>query len=740
MKYADIIVDITSERLDRTFQYRIPDSLEGKLQVGMVVSVPFGKGNREIDGYVIGITDTPQFDENRLKCIHSIKSDEKTTESSLIVLAEWMRERYGSTMIQALKTVFPVKEKVRQCSQDTLVLNITKEEAKIQLKELEGKKYHARARLLRELIERGCLDKTQAAKDLGASASVVNAMRQAGWIQVLSREVYRDPLRTDGSSSSSRSYVLTGEQQEVLAGILEEWKQENPRPCLIQGVTGSGKTEVYMELIAHVVSQGRQAIVLIPEIALTYQTVMRFYGRFKDKLSVLHSRLSAGERYDQFCRAKKGEIQIMVGPRSALFTPFPNLGLIVIDEEHENTYKSEITPRYHARETAEKRAQMEHAYLVLGSATPSLEAYSRAEEGKYARFRLRQRYGGRPLPGVTIIDLRKELKEGNRSILSRRLQQAMQERLEKREQVMLFLNRRGYAGFLSCRSCGEVLQCPHCDVSLAVHKGGKLICHYCGYETEVVKKCPSCGSPYIGAFKAGTQQIQDIVQKCFPKSRILRMDYDTTRKKESHAQILEAFARQEADILIGTQMIVKGHDFPHVTLVGVLAADLSLHSGDYRSAERTFQLLTQAVGRAGRGSSPGEAVIQTYQPEHYSIQAAARQDYDSFYEEEMGYRRLLGYPPASHMMAVLGSCREETLLAQGMEYLKKFVQRVYGKPDLHLIGPAPQTVGKVKDQYRKVLYLKHPREEVLIYVKDKLEQYIEINSGFRSILIQFDIQ
>lgn len=740
MKYADIIVDITSERLDRTFQYRIPDSLEGKLQVGMVVSVPFGKGNREIDGYVIGITDTPQFDENRLKCIHSIKSDEKTTESSLIVLAEWMRERYGSTMIQALKTVFPVKEKVRQCSQDSLVLNITKEEAKIQLKELEGKKYHARARLLRELIERGCLDKTQAAKDLGASASVINAMRQAGWIQVLSREVYRDPLRTDGSSSSSRSYVLTGEQQEVLAGILEEWKQENPRPCLIQGVTGSGKTEVYMELIAHVLSQGRQAIVLIPEIALTYQTVMRFYGRFKDKLSVLHSRLSAGERYDQFCRAKKGEIQIMVGPRSALFTPFPNLGLIVIDEEHENTYKSEITPRYHARETAEKRAQMEHAYLVLGSATPSLEAYSRAEEGKYARFRLRQRYGGRPLPGVTIIDLRKELKEGNRSILSRRLQQAMQERLEKREQVMLFLNRRGYAGFLSCRSCGEVLQCPHCDVSLAVHKGGKLICHYCGYETEVVKKCPSCGSPYIGAFKAGTQQIQDIVQKCFPKSRILRMDYDTTRKKESHAQILEAFARQEADILIGTQMIVKGHDFPHVTLVGVLAADLSLHSGDYRSAERTFQLLTQAVGRAGRGSSPGEAVIQTYQPEHYSIQAAARQDYDSFYEEEMGYRRLLGYPPASHMMAVLGSCREETLLAQGMEYLKKFVQRVYGKPDLHLIGPAPQTVGKVKDQYRKVLYLKHPREEVLIYVKDKLEQYIEINSGFRSILIQFDIQ
>ncbi len=739
MKYADIVVDITSEKLDRTFQYRIPDELEGQLRVGMVVSVPFGKGNRRIDGYVIGVTDTPQFDESRLKCIHSIKTDGRTTESSLIALAEWMRERYGSTMIQALKTVFPVREKVRANSRQTLILNLEREEADSRLKELERKNYRARARLLRALMERGSLDKTWAAKELGAAASVVNAMVEAGWIRISTQETHRNPIPA-GTEGVSKARSLTEEQREVLSGIRKEWGRERPRPCLIQGVTGSGKTEVYMELIAHVLSQGRQAIVLIPEIALTYQTVMRFYGRFGDRLSVLHSRLSAGERYDQFCRAKDGEIQIMVGPRSALFTPFPDLGLIIIDEEHETTYKSEITPRYHARETAEKRAQMEQAYVVMGSATPSLEAYSRCEEGRYAKFCLRQRYGGRPLPGVSIIDLRKELKEGNRSMLSRRLQTAIQERLEKKEQVMLFLNRRGYAGFLSCRSCGTVIQCPHCDVSLAVHKGGRLICHYCGYETAAVKACPSCGSPYIGAFKAGTQQIQDIVQKRFPGSRILRMDYDTTRRKEGHAQILESFAKREADILIGTQMIVKGHDFPGVTLVGVLAADLSLNSGDYRSAERTFQLLTQAVGRAGRGSSPGEAVIQTYQPEHYSIQAAARQDYESFYEEEMGYRRLLGYPPASHMMALLCSCAEEELLCQGMEYLKKFVQRVYTKQDLHLIGPAPQTVGKIKDQYRMVLYLKHSREEVLIYVKDKLERYIEVNSGFRSILIQFDIQ
>lgn len=739
MRYANVIVDITSEKLDRTFQYCVPDSLEEKLKVGMVVEVPFGKGDRKIDGYVIELTDTPQFDVKRLKCIRAIKSDERTTQSRLIILAQWMSRHYGATMIQALKTVFPVKEKVRQCQRRTLVLRLSPEEARAQLQELERKKYRARARLLRALIDTPRLDGVWAAKELGAVASVTGPMERAGWIQIVCEEVYRDPLHTEGQTAGHRA-VLTQEQQQVLSGIESEWEKETPRPCLIHGVTGSGKTEVYMDLIAKVLAESRQVIVLIPEIALTYQTVMRFYGRFGDQLSVLHSRLSAGERYDQFCKAKEGKIQIMVGPRSALFTPFPRLGLIIIDEEHENTYKSEYTPRYHARETAVQRAKMESAYLVMGSATPSLEAYDRCKRGEYALFELKGRYGERPLPGVSIIDMREELKAGNRSILSRPLVKAMEERLQRREQVMLFLNRRGYASFLSCRSCGQVIQCPHCDVSLSSHAGGKLICHYCGYETRAVKKCPTCGSPYIGAFKAGTQQIQEIVQKRFPQSRVLRMDYDTTRGKEGHAEILEAFARQRGDILVGTQMIVKGHDFPKVTLVGVLAADLSLHSADYHCGERTFQLLTQAVGRAGRGEQPGEAFIQTYQPEHYSIQAAARQDYQGFFGEEMAYRTLLGYPPAAHMMAVLGACKEEVRLEQAMEYLKKFMRRVYAREDLQVIGPAPQSVGKVKDQYRKVLYLKHDREEVLIYIKDKLEQYIEINSGFRSVAIQFDIQ
>ena len=369
-----------------------------------------------------------------------------------------------------------------------------------------------------------------------------------------------------------------------------------------------------MELISRVIGQGRQAIVLIPEIALTYQTVMRFYNRFGDRVSIMNSRLSAGERFDQFERAKKGEIDVMIGPRSALFTPFSNLGLIIIDEEHEAAYKSEQVPRYHARETAIQRAKMAQASVVLGSATPSIESYYKAKNGEYVLLRLQKRVQQKPLAECYTVDLREELKEGNRSILSRKLQELMEERLEKKQQTMLFINRRGLAGFVSCRACGHVIKCPHCDVSLSQHTGGRMVCHYCGYEEPEPKVCPSCGSKYISGFKAGTQKIEEIVKKRFPKARTLRMDTDTTRNKDSYEEILSAFANQEADILVGTQMIVKGHDFPNVTLVGVLAADMSLYRNDFHGAERTFQLLTQAAGRAGRGKETGEVVIQTYTP------------------------------------------------------------------------------------------------------------------------------
>ena len=737
MIFADIIIDISSEKLDRSFQYRVPEELEKEIKVGMVVSIPFGNGNQLRKGYVTGLTREPKVDPARLKNICGISSAEETTESRLIALAAWMRENYGSTMIQALKTVLPIQEKMKAKEKRYLCLKISREEAEKLLEELEKTRFKARTRLLRELLKEPRLDVSYASKELGATTSVVKKMTEQGIISIEYEELLRNSLDTE-KLRLEEELPLTPEQETAVREILREWEKETPRPVLIDGVTGSGKTQVYMKLIETVLDQGQQAIILIPEIALTYQTVRRFYARFGEKVSVINSRQSQGERYDQFKRARRGEVQVMVGPRSALFTPFANLGLIVIDEEHESSYKSENSPRYHARETAVERARLEHARVVLGSATPSLEAYHKAMEGTYGLVKLQSRYQDRPMPLVSVVDLREELKAGNRSVLSRKLKEAMKDRLEKREQIILFLNRRGYAGFVSCRSCGQVMKCPHCDVSLSEHNNGRLLCHYCGYETVKPQACPVCGSPYIGGFKAGTQQIEKVVKEAFPGVRTLRMDFDTTRTKGSYEKILSAFALHEADVLIGTQMIVKGHDFPDVTLVGIVAADLSLNAEDYRCSERTFQLLCQAVGRGGRGNKPGEAVIQTYHPDHYSIQAAAVQDYEAFYQEEMSYRMLLDYPPASHMMAVLGSCPEEELLVQAMHYLELYIHRVYKEKDLHVIGPAYASVGKVKDIYRQVIYLKHEKQETLVRIKNQLEKYIEINSGFRKLYIQFD--
>ncbi len=738
MTYADVIIDISHEKVDRDFQYRIPPEIEQEINPGVVVTVPFGKGNTLRKGYVIGVTGKAKYDTARIKEIQGVSTDDETTESRLIALAAWMKETYGSTMIQALKTVLPVKDKVRAKEKRLIFFQGDRNVAEELLAELSGSRFRARERFLRAILESGSLEYTYASKELGANVSVLDFFEKKGMIRLESQEMYRLPDQAD-LVKEDRELCLNEEQQAAAEQIFQEWQKPEPRPTLLFGVTGSGKTQVYMRLIQQVIEEGKQAIVLIPEIALTYQTVRRFYAMFGDKVSVLNSRLSQGERYDQFKRAKRGEVQVMVGPRSALFTPFFNLGLIVIDEEHEPTYKSENTPRYHARETAIQRARMEHANVVMGSATPSLSAYSRAESGEYLLVKLNARYEERPLPQVSIVDLREELKKGNRSVLSTELKTSLSETLRKKEQTMLFLNRRGYAGFVSCRACGHVMKCPHCDVSLSEHNGSRLICHYCGYETVKPQVCPSCGSPHIGGFKAGTQQIEKVLEKDFPEARVLRMDFDTTRTKDSYEKILASFSRHEADILVGTQMIVKGHDFPDVTLVGVIAADLSLNMDDYHCGERTFQLLTQAVGRAGRGAKPGRAVIQTYQPEHYSIQAAATQDYGKFYKEEMSYRMLMDYPPAAHMMTVFGACQDEELLKKAMYYIEVFIRRVSPKEELHMIGPAAASVGKVKDVYRQVLHLKHVDMAFLTAVREKLEQYIEINSGFRKIYIQFDM-
>ncbi len=734
--FADIIIDITHEKLDKIFQYRVPEALEETLAVGMEVEVPFGMGNRLTRGYVVGFSETCGYDEEKMKEILRPAGRSVAIESRLVALAAWMKESYGGTMIQALKTVLPIRRTEQAKEQRILRRLISVEEGKKKLEEYLHKNQKARARLMAALLDDEEIDYSLVTKKLNITLPVVRALEEQKVLEVSFHQVYRNPVRE--TNREEKKPVYTKEQVQAIETFCRDYENGDYRTYLLYGITGSGKTEVYMEMIREVVRRGSQAIVLIPEIALTYQTVMRFYRRFGDRVSIMNSRLSAGERYDQMMRAKNGELDVMIGPRSALFTPFPDLGLIVIDEEHESAYKSEQVPRYHARETAEKRADLEGASVVLGSATPSLEAFYRCQTGSIHMMELKARTAGRLLPQVYTADMRKELSEGNRSILSKMLRHLMKDRLKKGQQIMLFLNRRGYSGFLSCRSCGYVVKCPHCDVSLSAHKNGKLVCHYCGHEEPTVNICPSCGSRHISGFRAGTQQIEELVKREFPAARVLRMDLDTTRSKEGHEKILAAFANEEADILVGTQMIVKGHDFPNVTLVGILAADMSLYAEDYRAAERTFELLTQAAGRAGRGKEPGEVVIQTYSPDHYSIQTAARQDYRAFYQEEMDYRKLMGYPPAKHLLAVLASSEDEALLEKGMYYLRQYGTALAKPRQVGVIGPASPHVGKVKDVYRRILYLKHKSRPILVEMKDKMEQYIEINKGFDKIRIQFD--
>lgn len=734
--FANIIVDITHEKLDKIFQYRIPIYMEEELSVGMEVIVPFGKGNRQTKGYVVGFAETCEYDLSKVKEILDISRKGIAIEGKLVALAAWMKEQYGGTMIQSLKTVLPIKKKENEKIKKKIRLLLSEEEGKKQLELYLSKNQKARARLLAALLDDPVLDYTLVNKKLNITLSVVRALEEQGILALEEERVFRNPVRE--RDLEEKQITFTVEQKNAIETFWQDYKTEMYGTYLVHGVTGSGKTEVYIEMIRRVAEQGRQAIVLIPEIALTFQTVMRFYRSFGERVSIMHSRLSAGERYDQMMRAKNGEIDVMIGPRSALFTPFPNLGLIVIDEEHENTYKSEQVPRYHARETAIARAKMENASVILGSATPSMEAMYRAKHGEYKLLELKQRSMQQEMADVYVVDLREELRSGNRSILSGLLQGMINDRLEKKEQTMLFLNRRGYAGFVSCRECGYVVKCPHCDVSLSTHRNGKMVCHYCGYEEPKVQICPECGSRHIGEFRAGTQQIEEIVKRQFPEARVLRMDMDTTREKDGHEKILSAFANGEADILIGTQMIVKGHDFPDVTLVGILAADMSLYTNDYRAGERTFQLLTQAAGRAGRGKKKGEAVIQTYSPEHYAIETAAAQDYEAFYNEEIQYRELMGYPPAENLLAVLAACEDEAHLEKGCKYLKEYAKRVAGNHPIDIIGPANPGIGKINDVYRKVIYLKAESYDTLIVMKDRLEQYIELNRGFDSMRIQFD--
>lgn len=741
--YIDVIVDISVNSLDRIFQYRVPEELLDAVTVGCQVNVPFGSGNRRRQAYVIGVDTVLAYDASKIKDILGVTKAPAAT-GQLIALADWMHERYGCTMAQALKTVLPVKKSVKEVKRTAYFLADREGAQQLLEKSRKSRREKARVRLLEAMLKEGCMSKETVTGVLQISASTMKSILQTGVIREETSQVYRNPVRQrlDGW----QEVCLNDEQMNAVASIWqnaaicrEHWSREQGMH-LLYGITGSGKTEVYMALMEKVLNESRQIIVLIPEISLTLQTVSRFYARFGSQIAVMNSRLSAGERYDQYMRAKRGEASIMIGPRSALFTPFDRLGLIIIDEEHESAYQSEIVPRYQAAEVAARRAEMSGALVVLGSATPSVAVYQKAREGMIGLHRLTQRARtGSRLPDVKVVDLREEFRMKNRGILSQSLHEAMDACLKRGDQMMLFLNRRGYAGFVSCRSCGYVVKCRHCDVSMTVHHHTLLKCHYCGSEQPMPRVCPSCGSPYIAGFGVGTQKVEEFVQKEFPEARILRMDRDTTSGKDDMGRILQTFSEGGADILIGTQMIVKGHDFANVTLVGILAADLSLFAGDYQSSERTFQLLTQAAGRAGRGDRPGEVIIQTYQPEHYCIQTAAAQDYDSFYSQEIRFRQMLHYPPDRQMMVMLAEGEHDQQTGQAVQKLRE----IAGEADfeaVEFIGPSRAGIAKAKDLYRYTMYMKHQDIKELMRLRDFLEGYLKWSQQFSNIYFTFDIR
>lgn len=735
--YAEVVVGISIDKLDKTFCYRIPEGFGSPdTLIGTEVIVPFGKGNRETKAFVVEVKEDTEIDKSLIKDILRKSETGVQIEGKLIKLAYWLKSNYGGTVNEALRSVLQAPRKIERIKERTVSLLKDREEAEDILREFERKKYTVKAKILRRAIESD-FNYERFIKEEKAASSAFNSLTKDGIIEIKEELLYRKPVKT--GEKNSDKVELNAEQKGAVDKVVNDYRKGINGRYLLFGITGSGKTEVYMEIMEEVISRGKQVIFLIPEIALSFQMVERLSARFGERISIMNSRMSQGERYDQYLRAKYGDIDIIVGPRSALFTPFEHLGLIIVDEEHEGSYKSSKTPRYHAREVALYRAKEEGAAIILGSATPSLEAVKLASDKEIEVLMLLSRPAGAIPPEIEITDLREELKEGNKSIISRRLSELIKDRLNKGEQTILFINRRGYAGFISCRSCGEAIKCPHCDVSLTFHRPDRLVCHYCGYEEKMPDKCPKCASPYIGTFGLGTEKVEEIVKKDFPTARVLRMDGDTTTGKNGHEAILESFKNGEADILIGTQMIVKGHDFEKVSLVGILAADLSLFLGDFRAAETTYELLVQAAGRAGRGRYRGKVVIQTYNSDHYVIQAAATGNYKDFYSKEIRYRKLGEYPPETHLLAVILFSAKAEEVSRGAEILAGFLTEK--KSESFVVnGPVWAAIPKLRDIYRKIIYLKSPDRDELVRLKNLLEDYVKKSSDFSKVSVQFDFE
>lgn len=725
--YANIILNNPSPEVDRIFDYEIPFELINAVVPGVRVKVPFGNKNFLTEGYCLDVKESTDVPEGKIKLISKVMDSEPVISAEMIKLAKWMKEEYFTTLSQCLKVMIPAGADLKN-TELAVFINADKETVLNEVKKTENKKSKQKqALVLQYLLEKGEVSLSKLMKELNISRSPITTLEKNGFIKIDYRQRQHEFKNTEIKTDEQKP-ILNSEQKTAVEEIL---KGDNKKPYLIFGITGSGKTEVYISVIEKLISQGKQAVVLVPEISLTPLIVGRFKKRFGEKIGVTHSRMSSGERYEVWKKAKNGEISIVIGPRSAVFMPFKNLGAVIIDEEHEGSYKSESSPRYITAEVAEKRCSLSGAKLILGSATPLIESYYKAKKGEYRLICLTKRAGLGTLPRTETVDMRKELAEGNRSIFSRRLFYAIKEKLEKKEQIMLFLNRRGYSTFVSCRKCGYVMTCSNCSVAYKYHyKGNFLMCHYCGKKISVPTICPKCGSKYIKYFGTGTQKIEEEVKRYFPMARVLRMDFDTVSQKGSHEKILSAFAKREADILIGTQMIAKGHDFENVSLVGIMAADISLNTGDYRGSEVTFELITQAAGRAGRGKNKGDVVIQTYQPENFAVKCAAEQNYEQFFKKECDVRKTMDYPPFSDIITAVFVGKDENKVSERItaftDILRRMCKNEENYSDIKIIGPSEAAVYKIKNEYRMTLILKNEsREKLRNFIKDGIVKYKE---------------
>ena len=701
---AKIAVSAATYWLDKPYDYLIPEALLGKVKPGVRVTVPFSRGNRRSEGIVLGVSDRSDFD--KLKPIESVLDSDPVLTPSQIRLALWMHDRFFCTVYDAVKTILPAgfwfkadgTRRVNDKTREMISLAVSAEEA-FALSQAKRRKAPMQAELLGLLCSVGRVSAQEALYFTGASRQSLKALVNAGLVQTDFEEVFRRPEIWNDDIQTLP--VLNSAQSAVYDGLNALLNESSAEAALLCGVTGSGKTSVYIHLIDDVLKAGKSAILLVPEISLTPQMIRTFSGYFGNQVAVLHSSLSLGERYDEWKRAKNGDARLVIGTRSAVFAPFENLGLIIIDEEQEESYKSENSPRYHARDIAKYRCAKTDSLLLLGSATPDIESRYAAETGKYKYFELHERYNEMRLPAVSIVDMKSELRSGNGGNISARLQNELGENLERGEQSILFINRRGANKLISCGECGHIYKCPNCSVSLTYHSSNRrLMCHYCGYSRKPDPFCPDCGGllTFIGA---GTQLIEEELKQLFPDAGVIRMDTDTVKAAGSHEALLEKFRKDKIPIMVGTQMVTKGLNFENVTLIGVLSADQSLYCGDYRSGERTFSLITQVVGRSGRGNKPGRAVIQTFTPQNEIIRLAAAQDYDGFYQSEIRLRRLQHTPPFADIISITASGAEESAVLKCCSDIRSILAAsVRSRPDVNILGPAPLPVVKVNNRYR----------------------------------------